>query len=315
MSEAMSKVEIEDVLSSIRRLVSEDSKPSIVRGGPPLERRDMTLGSERLILTPALRVVADEVSLPPATIPSATVQPAAPIGVLVAGLGAAVDARAEDWEPETGDEQPPLPEGAALLEDAEWDGDWEDEEPKLTFAAYPRVQLLNPILPSRPTPVVEVVQDEPTISEGEADPWATLPQAGTGAESAAEIIAEAGAEMPAPEIIEAALADDQPEVADWAQEGEDEPVDTLARGTPTIEPDLAWADAAEAEAVEELSDEIAGRLDPVEAQAMGEEALRDLVRELIVEELQGALGQRITRNIRKLIRAEIARAVATEELY
>lgn len=291
----MSKVEIEDVLSSIRRLVSEDSKPSIVRGGPSLERRDTTLGPERLILTPALRVVAEEVAEPVA--PSAA---AAPIGALVAGLGAAVDAQHEEWEPETGDEPPPLPEGAAALDDAEWEGEWEDEGPTLTFAAYPRVQLVNPILPQRAVAEAQV----------DADPWATQPPAEIIPEAAPELIPEA-----VPEIIEATVEEGHPEVADWAQEGEDEPFDTLARGAPTIEPDPAWADAAEAEAVEELSGEIAGRLDPVEVQAIGEEALRELVRELIVEELQGALGQRITRNIRKLIRAEIARAVATEELY
>ncbi|MBL4927804.1 hypothetical protein [Fuscibacter oryzae] len=302
MSEAMSKVEIEDVLSSIRRLVSEDSKPSIVRGGPSLERRDMTLGPERLILTPALRVVAEELAEP--AIPPA----AAPIGALVAGLGAAVDAQQEEWEPETGDEQPPLPEGAAVLEDAEWEGEWEDEGPVLTFAAYPRVQLVNPILPPRAVPV-EVAE----VAEA-VDPWATLPRDEILAEAAPDIIAEAASEI-APEIIEATVEDTHPDVATWAQEGEDEPFDTLARGAPTIEPDLAWADAAEAEAVEELSSEIAGRIDPAEAQAIGEEALRELVRELIVEELQGALGQRITRNIRKLIRAEISRAVATQDLY
>lgn len=302
MSEAMSKVEIEDVLSSIRRLVSEDSKTSIVRGGPSLERREMTLGPERLLLTPALRVIAEE--QPPEPVAEAALEtpepatlPPAPIGALVAGLGAAVDAQAEDWESETGDEAPPLPEGAAALEDTEWEG---DDGPILTFAAYPRVQLTNPILPIRPAPVPEPKASEPAAEEILADPWATLPQP--------EIIEEAPAEA-----LE--HTDFAADVADWAQEGEDEAQDTLARETATIEPDLAWADAAEAEAVEELAAHVADRLDPAEAEAMGEEALRDLVRELIVEELQGALGQRITRNIRKLVRAEIARAMATEQLH
>ncbi|MCC6305587.1 MAG: hypothetical protein IT545_10385 [Rhodobacteraceae bacterium] len=40
------------------------------------------------------------------------------------------------------------------------------------------------------------------------------------------------------------------------------------------------------------------------------DALRDLVAEIVREELQGALGERITRNVRKLVRAEIARALA-----
>ena len=37
------------------------------------------------------------------------------------------------------------------------------------------------------------------------------------------------------------------------------------------------------------------------------------VRDIIREELQGALGERITRNVRKLVRAEIARAMAVRD--
>ncbi len=44
------------------------------------------------------------------------------------------------------------------------------------------------------------------------------------------------------------------------------------------------------------------------------DALRDLVAEIIREELQGALGERITRNVRKLVRREIARALETRDL-
>ena len=59
---------------------------------------------------------------------------------------------------------------------------------------------------------------------------------------------------------------------------------------------------------------------PIDALASGEgsvtvdeAALRKMVRELIREELQGGLGERITRNVRKLVRSEIARALATGE--
>ena len=38
-------------------------------------------------------------------------------------------------------------------------------------------------------------------------------------------------------------------------------------------------------------------------------ALRELVAEIVREELQGGLGERITRNVRKLVRAEIQRAL------
>ena len=44
-----------------------------------------------------------------------------------------------------------------------------------------------------------------------------------------------------------------------------------------------------------------------------EDALRDLVAEIVRAELQSDLGQRVTRNIRKLVRREIRRALAARE--
>lgn len=41
--------------------------------------------------------------------------------------------------------------------------------------------------------------------------------------------------------------------------------------------------------------------------------LRDLVAEIVRAELQGALGERITRNVRKLVRREIMRALSIRE--
>lgn len=46
---------------------------------------------------------------------------------------------------------------------------------------------------------------------------------------------------------------------------------------------------------------------------LDEETLRDLVSELVRSELQGELGDRITRNVRKLVRREIQRALSTRE--
>lgn len=47
---------------------------------------------------------------------------------------------------------------------------------------------------------------------------------------------------------------------------------------------------------------------------MNEDALRDLIAQVVREELQGVLGQRITRNVRKMVRREIYRALAEREL-
>lgn len=55
--------------------------------------------------------------------------------------------------------------------------------------------------------------------------------------------------------------------------------------------------------------ELYDRLAPID-----EEVLHELVRELLTEELQGPFGERITRNIRKLVRAEIGKALAARDL-
>jgi hypothetical protein len=54
--------------------------------------------------------------------------------------------------------------------------------------------------------------------------------------------------------------------------------------------------------------------DEDEPALLDEMALRDLVAEIVREELQGGLGERITRNVRKLVRAEIQRAFAARDL-
>ena len=46
---------------------------------------------------------------------------------------------------------------------------------------------------------------------------------------------------------------------------------------------------------------------------LDEDALRDLVSEIVREELQGALGEKITRNVRKLVRREIHRILAAQD--
>jgi hypothetical protein len=51
--------------------------------------------------------------------------------------------------------------------------------------------------------------------------------------------------------------------------------------------------------------------DDLDEAVIDEDMLRDLVARIVREELQGHLGERITRNVRKLIRAEIARALAS----
>lgn len=102
------------------------------------------------------------------------------------------------------------------------------------------------------------------------------------------------------------------------------PVEAQTPADPLEPHDPSWADRAEAEVMAAL----AGAPDEA-AEAAGEQAegasiftedlrfdealLRDLVRDLIRDELQGALGERITRNVRKLVRIEVARALSLQD--
>jgi hypothetical protein len=119
----------------------------------------------------------------------------------------------------------------------------------------------------------------------------------------------------------------EPDLPDWARM-ETEPVDMdPVNIKPPVAPaaaqqgstDPRWADAAEAEIRRELEDEVTASAfarfadDDLDDRPFDEEMLRDLVRDIIREELQGALGERITRNVRKLVRAEIARALAVRD--
>ncbi|MFN3938016.1 MAG: hypothetical protein ACK4KW_10585 [Gemmobacter sp.] len=50
------------------------------------------------------------------------------------------------------------------------------------------------------------------------------------------------------------------------------------------------------------------------ADVIDEEMLREIVRSVLREELQGPLGERITRNVRKLVRIEVHRALEASEM-
>jgi hypothetical protein len=65
-----------------------------------------------------------------------------------------------------------------------------------------------------------------------------------------------------------------------------------------------------------LADGLVDGLAPQSLDVAGVEraVLRRIVQDALREELEGALGERITRNVRKLVRAEIARALAARDL-
>ncbi len=257
MSEAMTNSEIEDVLTSIRRLVAlEDKRPQ---------------ESGRLILTEELRVgipaaidaidgaavqVADVADSVDGTVaePEAhsdagavgdvvlkTAFPEPDFGKLeatIAELEAAVSASGEPWEPE------------AVTDDAPRPSNVTDLYGRLSFAHR-----------TEPTDAVEVVESE---TDGDMPPE---PMLEADAEADADFDADPGLEV----------------------EAVQRPVDAEKGGDMT----------ADAEP----------QVEPNDDEVLDEDMLRALVAQIVREELHGQLGERVTQQVRKLVRAEIAKAL------
>ena len=267
MSDRMTNMEIEDVLSSIRRLVSEETRP-------PLRREARVPAPEpasKLVLTPDFRVsdVVEPAAAPQAK--SAEQQPHAPAASLKARLAileSALGESKDEWEPD-GSET-----GADAFGQV-------DHEPAVHDAFGAQADADHAVASMAP----------------ETDPQDWLPEAvaeGAPAEQVQPeerepVVLAASAEVQA-EAVE--MDDASAEMLDWQDEHmTSEPRPDVAREKP----------------------DMASVFDEDDDAMIDEDGLRDLVRDMIRQELQGALGERITRNVRKLVRAEINRALAARE--
>jgi hypothetical protein len=297
MSEPMTTREIEDVLSSIRRLVSDDLRPapvgddaarktqSVARTAgqkPDGDQRETpdtfpgrnTLG--KLLLTPALRVATQDAAAKVAYAPDIPWQSVGYGGDVVTRLGSGV---ADDgWEAPLGDAD-------------DWPGmQW--GRPDALARTEP--SALRFVHRARFGAVGQMVAP----AQG-----ATANQMGAAGLDASSDSLHARANAP-PKPPEPATS--------TSAEGVPNP-DPTATGDQT---DRGWGGHAERVAMDDLAQEIEGKLAaaPPVAMAVDEAVVRNMVRALIREELAGALGERITRNVRKLVRAEIARALTMQDM-
>lgn len=140
---------------------------------------------------------------------------------------------------------------------------------------------------------------------------------------------------PQPEAAEPAVAEDQPEKVQVDAPVVEEAADQFAQ-QPAPEPipetrasflSKATVAAVQGQVREQLNDAVEAAVQnalptspsatqlPADEAFMDEGALRELVAETVRQELQGALGERITRNVRKLVRREIQRALNSQELF
>lgn len=133
--------------------------------------------------------------------------------------------------------------------------------------------------------------------------------------------------------VETASADDAPEAETSEPEVQDARAHLRVATSATddqadapVTPDVAdiaqaFADAQAAEDWEdaEYADDLVAADDQEaliaeDTTVIDEEMLRDMVAEIVRQELQGALGERITRNVRKLVRREIHRALSAQNI-
>ncbi|MEX0369758.1 MAG: hypothetical protein AB3N09_03950 [Tateyamaria sp.] len=302
MSDPMTNTEVEDVLASIRRLVSDDHRSEPVA-------KDTT-ASDRLVLTPALRVMDDsapEDETDAAETDEYSADSAAPDGDAVEDID-------DEHSPEVAlTEEPSSVHNAETAQDsiALDDVDLENQTLMSIQDAFDRADEAE----------AEAVSQQPleAADTGHADEEQNAEHEET-AEASDEQMREVREEQGATEAetLSEKIAALETLIAGQTEEFEpDLPGDGAYAGTeaPTIE----WEDAEETEDNEVFDSHEDSEVDDAQVFAsdedvLDEDALRDLVSDIVREELQGALGERITRNVRKLVRREIHRALAAQDL-
>lgn len=339
MSEPLSTNEIEDVVSSVRRLVSPEARPR------PMSR---DLGMDRLILTPSLRIVAEQAPNGPTIVKLETVARKARVGSKRAKPAKDADLAANDSStppagviaasgPSWGQAPTSLSEMALQAEDAEVIiGD--DPAPAAKAKTVRRPVAKAAVPPRAKTPVAKP-EAKAKVAAGKLA-RAKVDAAKPAAEAKAP---PTGKSEPKPKEAKPVAAKPKPEVRPVAQPSDVTPTDQVAEllapvadgaavetaaPEPVLSAELAEvpvpALASQPDAFPELdtpNDDVPSHAASVltdpngnQISLLDEDELIQMLRRVIREELQGVLGEKITRNVRKLVRAEIARALTAQTL-
>ncbi len=261
MSDAGRKMDVEDVLSSIRRLVSEEARTvtnEIVADNVAKKTVETAVEvPEKLVLTPAFRVPE-------------TALPARAEEIFQAPVSAETP-----QEPETFF-QPPQ-EDAPFAEVLDQETETQDAPFEAEVRGFTGQEVEDPEPESVTVPPKIMAESEPQAETIELVPELDSPKPEPDTSFHPEILHPITEEtVPENEVAaESELQDNAPETATY---GYDE-VDYTSDSDTYLD----------------------------------EEALRELVSEMVRSELQGELGDRITRNVRKLVRREIHRALASRD--
>ena len=328
MSEPVKNAEVEDVLSSIRRLVSEDKRPLQTPKSSPAP----TPSIDRLVLTPALRVeeVVEEKADSDAEISAkADVQEAEALDDQSAAESVEKgDVDSADVGDPTHDHSDDYADDPYRFDDTgNLDGEGDEDEIS-TANADEAVDIKQSLSTDKSVALSAKIAALETAIGDISDEWepdGTSDDANSGSEPPAMTWEDEDADVE-PEMDEDEISDvrfshrteaireamteeaaDQPDESEAAQEQDDNPIEpAIAEAGETSE-----AGAAEEADTKELTDAFEFAADD---QLLDEETLRDLVSDIVQSELQGALGEKITRNVRRLVRREIHRALTARDL-
>ncbi|MGR3710542.1 MAG: hypothetical protein ACU0A9_14000 [Alterinioella nitratireducens] len=351
MADPMKSDEIEDVLSSIRRLVSEHHPAEGTQAVPPAGEGGDAAAPDKLVLTPALRVTDPEDPWVPITPRGDDPDPSRdegtdwaqelwgePVEDADAGDGAALA------DPVAFDDSPPLtdaePEAdmADVADMPEPDDDAPPEDEATDARAAPETgELANDIAEDDAvdapddSPPISFIRRSSSLAEYEPEEGAFSSPDEAPPFAARELAEARAAQMAVSGVLSAVISKGAREVegeedASAPDEVETEPQDAVTEEAPKEvapedpAPDLAADLEPEPEPeprdrseVEDLG-EGPFTFPDEDAGFVDEETLREIVAEVVREELQGELGQRITRNVRKLVRREIRLALAADDL-
>jgi hypothetical protein len=315
MSDPVTNVAIEDVLSSIRRLVSEDgrirplmplSEPEPASDDADGQGGDSVPG--KLVLTPALRVADASQSVDPAELENK------------AASGIALP---DDELPAMQEQELPVAETGPDAASADWQDKAISADQTDTLGAEESAFVAFPDTEEAATPEALAWEDHRDAAF-EGGPFSEDSPAPTGDghfidddPAGNDLLEFASAPEPAPPFEHtseepAGLQDDAaaPGSGDPAASGDFVFASTRDSGMPQ---DAVFEAGDTDQHLDEVDDDQPSLFGEDET-LLDEETLRELVTEIVRQELQGALGERITRNVRKLVRREIHRALTSQEL-
>ena len=288
-SEQMTDLEIEDVLSSIRRLVSED----VPKSSDAVPDTD-----GRFVLTPALRV-SDDQDAAQGAVPAETIDP--------------------DLALENGSEAADRDESESKVQTLIWnqEPDTDDTPPDAELPSADTASATDE--PAEMTLESRIAELEVAVgrSREEWEPDGSEPNAG---------------QMPKWHIYQG--ADDKESEPEDTGDPEDETsklasnpvfIRTTEKKSEPYVLAVADRDQSDDEAAANESQPANADVEPAatpdadaepgdEDEFLDEDALRIMVSEIVREELRGSTGERITRNMRRMVRREIQRALALKDI-